>query len=273
MLRVSATACSSRSRIASNPSAARIRSGAARRGLSRPLSRAWRTTPHAWSMSWSSSPVRAIQSSMSSSLHPRPSAVAMSVSSAPMRSSIASTWWAAARSRSGGHTIRLTSRPTRDADAGVEQPRDQQVAVVAVAGGEDDERRGGRRRRLGAEPAHRAGEQAHEDHDAERERVEPEDAPGGGGDQDADHARAHLLDAAPQRPVHGRVHGQQRRPGGEERLLDVEHLGGEDPRDDGRQDGLQQLRDVRPGDRIAQPLGEGGEHGSRTPTRSARTLS
>ena len=50
-------------------------------------------------------------------------------------------------------------------------------------------------------------------------------------DQHAEHGRADLLDAAPQRAVDGRVHGQQRRPRGEERLLDVEHVDREHPGD------------------------------------------
>ena len=246
MLRVSAFACSIRCRSDSKCSAASMRPRAARRGFSRPLSRACRTTPQALSMSASSSRVRAIHTSGSP-----PSAI--SDSSSPMRSSSASIWWAALRSRSGGHTSRLTSRPTA-MPMPVSSSRDSEHArVVARAGGQHHERGGRRGRGLGPQPAHRAGDQADQDREPERQRVEAEDAAERERHQHAEHGRADLLDAAAQRAVDGGVDGEQRGPRGEERLLDVEHVDREHPRDDRREDRLDDLQRVRPPDRIPEP--------------------
>ena len=87
----------------------------------------------------------------------------------------------------------------------------------------------------------------------ERQRVEAEDAPERERHQHAEHGRADLLDATAQRAVDGGVDGEQRRPRGEERLLDVEHVDREHPRDHRREDRLDDLQRVRPPDRIPEP--------------------
>ena len=263
MLRVSATACSTRSRIGSKSAVARIRSGAARRGLKRPLSRAWRTTLQACSMSWSSSPVRSIQPSMSSGSQRRAARghVAQQRADAVVDSADLVRGGAVAQRRPHEQ---VHEQADRDADARVEQPRDEHAAVVAVAGGQHDERGGGRRRRLGAQPAHapEAGPRAGR---AERERVEAEGAAGGEGEQHAEHARADLLDAALERAEDRRVDGQQRGPRREERLRDVEHVHGQHPCDDGGQDRLEDLERVGPQDRVVQACAEGVGHGAPPP--------
>ena len=137
-----------------------------------------------------------------------------------------------------------------DADAGVEQPRQEHARVVARAGGQHHERGGRRGRGLGPQPAHRAGDQADEDREPERQRVEAEDAPERERDEHAEYGGADLLDAAAQRAVDGRMDGEQRGPRGEERLLDVEHVDREHPRDDRREDRLDDLQRVRPPHRI-----------------------
>ena len=234
MLRVSATACSRRSRSPSKSSVARMRPRAARRGFSRPLSRAWRTTPHACSMSPSSS-----RCGRSSRRRPRRVAARSARRSRSAARRCGRRWRrsgaAALRSRSGGQTSRFTSRPTAMPMPVSSSRATSMPAVVAGAGRQHDERgRRGRRRsrRAGRAPSRRAS--ADEDRQAERQRVEPEHAPEREGDEHAEHGRADLLDAAAERPVDGRVDGQQRRPRCEERLLDVEHVDREHPRDDRR---------------------------------------
>jgi hypothetical protein len=106
-------------------------------------------------------------------------------------------------------------------------------------------------------PAHGSGHEPDEDRQAERERVEPEQAAEREGDQHADHRGADLLRAAAERPVDGRMHGQQRGPGGEEGLLDVEHVDREHPRDDRGYGRLDDLQRVRPPGGVAQASGHG----------------
>ena len=254
MLRMSATACSSRPRIAPKPSVACIRRDAAGRGLSRPLSRAWPTTLQALSMSLSSSAARAIQSSTSPVTSPRRSAAAMSHSSSPTWSSISVDLVRGAAVAQRRPHEQIDEQADRDPDAGVEQSRHEHLAVVARAGGEHDERGRRRRDRLRAQPVHRAGQQGEQDRHAERQRVEAEHGADERGDEDADHRRAHLLDPPAQRAVDRGVDGHQRGPRRQERLREVEHLVGEHPRDDRRRDRLDELRRVRPRDGIPHPL-------------------
>ena len=173
MLRVSATACSSRCRSASKRSAAsharRAPRGAGSAGRSRAPGarrpRRCRCRRRARACARSSVDVGSGRRQ-----RPRPSRTA----ARRCGRRCASIWWAALRSRSGGHTSRFTSRPTA-MPMPVSSSRDSEHArVVARAGGQHDERGRRRGRGLGAQPAHRAGDQADQDREPERQRVEAE---------------------------------------------------------------------------------------------------
>ena len=144
--------------------------------------------------------------------------------------------------------------PDGDPDHRVEQPGEQHRGVARVARQQHHERRGRRGRGLRAQAAGGARQHAHEQHDAQRRGVDAERRAGGERQQHAQHRGADLLGAARQRPVHGRVHGQQRRPRRQERLRDAEHVAGDHPRDHGRRDRLDDLRRVGPQHRVPEPL-------------------
>jgi hypothetical protein len=70
-----------------------------------------------------------------------------------------------------------------DADAGVEQPREQHRSVIGVAGREDDGRRRGRRGGLIVPPAQPARDESGEHNRADRDGADPEQAARGKRDQ------------------------------------------------------------------------------------------
>ena len=159
----------------------------------------------------------------------------------------------------------VDEHPDADPDRGVGQPRGERAAVVRVARQQDDQRGRGGRGRLVAQALPVPHDQRDEQHGPQRDAVDAEQRAGGEGEQDAEHGRADLLRAAPERAVDGGVDGQQRRPRGEERLREVEHVDGDQPGGDRRHHGLDDLQRGRPGDRVAHALPEPLPHTSVMP--------
>ena len=253
MLRVSATACSIRFRMSIQSSGSR--SGPAdRRGLRRALSVAWRTSAHACSTSSSRSRVSLepaveilVGGTCGEAVRHRDEQLADAVVQRVDRRD--------RRTSTQGRPHRdVDHQADRDPDAGVGQPLDQGDVLPGGACGEDDQRGRRHRRRLAAEPWRSTHHHPDQQHDGHRDDVHAERAPDRPGEHDPDDGGPDLPSPLRERPVDRRVHDQERRPGREERLREVEYLADDDPGQDPRQHRLGQLGAVTPEDRIAPPV-------------------
>ena len=139
------------------------------------------------------------------------------------------------------------------ADRRVEQPGDQHVVVVGEAGREHDQGRGRDRGALALEPGQGADREPGQQRHAQGQRVQAERVADHPGDQHAQDGRPDLAGALGERAVHRGVHDQERGPRCQERLLEVEDVGREDPRDDPGRHGLHDLDDLGPQDRVPEP--------------------
>ena len=159
-----------------------------------------------------------------------------------------------------GHHDEVDHDAGQHPDRGRQQPVDELRLLRGAA--QRQQEQGGRRDRHPLEPQRgEPGDQQPDQHpDPQRERAVAPQLEDGVREQHAEEGRHHRLAAAQHRAVDRGVHGQQRHPGRQERLLEVEPRVGQHPGHDRGDGGLDDLQQVGVHRRLAQPA-QGRAHG------------